>query len=431
MLLHANRAKQETIRHLAVPESSMNSSFRLFLILTFIIIGRPQDFLVFLAPFRIALVFTLLTLGATLINGRIRISVLRKYREVRLYELFYAVMIITIPFAIFKSQAFTFVFMQYSARVIFFYLLIMHTDSLFRLKKVMSTLVWSTLFYGLLVILLGSGTEERVAYGSVFDPNDLAYYMVSLFPIALFFWDSKERLMVRLRTAATFFTAVLLTLMTQSRGGFVSLAAVMGLIVITPTSGIKKEHRIFIVAGMLIALVFLGGRINMERIQSIGQIGTDYNLTDEFGRFAIWQRGVRITLQNPLTGVGANNFAMAIGEQRQAEGILPRWQAPHNAYLQVVSETGFIGLYIFMALIIKTYKNLRRQIPPDPAVPQLADLKRAMQLIKIAFIGNLCGAFFLSQSYSVLFPLFFGLSVVSQRIEGQLAAETKIDKVRA
>ena len=40
-------------------------SFRFFLILTFIIIGRPQDFLGFLAPLRLALLCTMLALAAT------------------------------------------------------------------------------------------------------------------------------------------------------------------------------------------------------------------------------------------------------------------------------------------------------------------------------------------------------------------------------
>ena len=404
----------------------MTVAFRLFLVLTFVMIGRPQDFFGFLVPFRIALVFTAIALVATLFQKNISItSIWKKNKEVRLYGYFYLIMIIGIPFSIYRSKAFGFIFMQYPACLIFFYLLIVHTYSLYRLRKFMSTLVWSTLFYGLLVLLHGA-SQERVAYGDVFDPNDLAYYMVSLFPMALLFWGQDEKYTARIKASATFFVAVLITLLTQSRGGFVGLAAVLALLIMRPGGGIKKAHRIWIIIGIFAVFAFFGARISMERVRTMGEITNDYNISDEFGRLAIWKRGINIALENPLNGVGASNFGQAIGDQRKGEGLIPRWQAPHNSFLQIAAEIGFIGLFVFITLVITTYKNLGPRNKSDPEQLPFSDLNRSMSLIQIAFTGSLICAFFLSQAYSILFPIYFGLPVVRRRIESDLVLADKV-----
>ena len=78
--------------------------------------------------------------------------------------------------------------------------------------------------------------------------------------------------------------------------------------------------------------------------QQMGTITSeeDYNHTSETGRLQIWSRGIGYMLQNPLLGLGPANFPAAEGTlspfaERQQWGIGVRWNAAHNAFLQVMT----------------------------------------------------------------------------------------------
>jgi putative inorganic carbon (HCO3(-)) transporter len=313
----------------------------------------------------------------------------------------------------------------YLPRVIYFILLVIQVNSFEKFKKYLLVVTTSALFYGMLVMVLGWGVQGRLAYGGVYDPNDMAYVMVSLFPPALLFWSRSEKLTRRITALATFGIALLLILLTQSRGGFLGLAAVMVLLLISPASGIKKTHRILIVALSAILLGSFSAYINLERVESMENIKSDYNLTEEFGRISIWKRGMRMALEHPMTGVGVDCFSMALAQQRQMEGLIPKWQVTHNSYIQVIAETGAVGFLLMVSLILGTLKNLGRQIPADPAHPEFVEYNRAGRLLQFAFIGHCICAFFLTQGYSILFILFFGLSAAKRNIEAKDFGLTK------
>ena len=91
----------------------------------------------------------------------------------------------------------------------------------------------------------------------------------------------------------------------------------------------------------------------------------DYNRTDESGRMQIWRRGIGYMLQNPILGVGPNNFQTAEGmlspfAERQQFGVGVRWNAAHNSFVQVGAELGIPGLILFLAIIATAFRSLRR-----------------------------------------------------------------------
>ena len=72
---------------------------------------------------------------------------------------------------------------------------------------------------------------------------------------------------------------------------------------------------------------------------TLTEMGSDYNVSEETGRVQIWKRAYQLISENPLTGIGANCFPMALGYLRQELFLTPRWQASHNSYIQIITET--------------------------------------------------------------------------------------------
>src|SRR2546428_8192071 len=122
-------------------------------------------------------------------------------------------------------------------------------------------------------------------------------------------------------------------------------------------------------------------------------------------------------LQNPIFGVGANNFGPAEGilspfADRQQFGIGVRWSAPHNSFVQAGAELGVPGLVMFIGLISSAFVALRRsdlgsgaRLGPTQASPDLT------QAITASLIGFVVGAFFLSLAYSEILYTLVALGV--------------------
>jgi O-antigen ligase len=150
---------------------------------------------------------------------------------------------------------------------------------------------------------------------------------------------------------------------------------------------------------------------------------TDYNQTEESGRRQIWSRGIGYMLDNPLLGVGANNFVVAEGTlsplaARQQFGVGVRWNAAHNSFVQIGAELGIPGLLIFIALLVSAVAGLigsarqrRRNLAFRGRVLELR------QALTASLIGFVVGAFFLSLAYHemlyTLIALAAGIAKVS------------------
>ena len=120
----------------------------MFLILTFIVIGRPQDVFKFLQPIRPSLIFVLINIALIIFQGRSIFEGLFKPSIGKKYLYFYGMMIASIPFAYYQKGAFEFVMFQYSINILYFCLFFIHIHSYERMKHFAFTIVCSICFYG-------------------------------------------------------------------------------------------------------------------------------------------------------------------------------------------------------------------------------------------------------------------------------------------
>ena len=103
-------------------------------------------------------------------------------------------------------------------------------------------------------------------------------------------------------------------------------------------------------------------------------------------RWQLNQLAIENFFKNPFLGVGLGVFPLTI-----AKGIF--FQPAHNIYLLLLSETGLIGLSMFLILIFKTLKNSLK-IP----------------LIIILFLGMFDHYSLTLQQTQLLFSIILGLS---------------------
>jgi len=394
--------------------------FFFFLILVFLLFGRPQDFFIFLAPYRLSLLFTILSFVLTIVfTSSVITSKIFSIKESKRYLIFFFIMIIGIPFAYHSRVAFNFIFLKYLSNILFFFLFLVNVNSIKKLKQTLFVICISTLFYAVNCLSKGVFVDGRLDSKTMYDPNDLAFFFVSLFPLFFLFIKKSEGMTKRILAISGVTLSIGVTVLTGSRGGALGLMVVFFIIIFTKIIIKKQSLKVLLLLILCFTLFYNINKINKERFQSLTNLSSDYNFTSETGRLEIWKRALRLTISNPITGVGVGCFSKAIGEQRLREGISPKWQAPHNSYVQVLTETGLLGFFVFFSLIYLSFKNFFLQskgkisnIDDDP-YPSIAGV------LMIGFTGSLICAFFLSQAYSIIFTFYFSLSVVLQSLNVQ------------
>jgi O-antigen ligase len=136
---------------------------------------------------------------------------------------------------------------------------------------------------------------------------------------------------------------------------------------------------------------------------------------DGSGRVDIWQVGWRMAEANPVGGVGVGNFRTSAvryvlepGVLRRSETLLDDQKVTHNVYLQMLTETGAIGLALYLGVLLfalgcaasaaRRFERLRDY-----------ELSLIARGIIVAIVGVLAASFFSSQLF--LKPLWLMLAV--------------------
>lgn len=194
---------------------------------------------------------------------------------------------------------------------------------------------------------VGAGEEGRFQ-GGVGDPNLLAVGLVPAAILALGLATGQRDRRLRWATAAV--VAVLLVgfAASGSRGGLVGAVAtaVAALVLLA-------RRRTTVVAASVLTLVAVGGVLvgfpaAWERSDEVGA-GS--------GRGDLWTVAWHTAGDHPLTGVGLANYPEVAGDYVRQVGplravdLIAAEPQVHNMYLQMLAETGLVGLLLFVAVI--------------------------------------------------------------------------------
>jgi len=171
--------------------------------------------------------------------------------------------------------------------------------------------------------------------------------------------------------------------LTNSRGGFLSLGAMILLFVVF-RFGVKKG---IILAMVCLPLFLIFSPSRMKELNSKEDSAHERTWT--------WERGLRMAKENPVFGIGRGKFPLQTG------------LVAHNNYVSSMSETGYFGLLLYIALVYLTIKSCfvvyRATALNDDEIKDLS------LSVVIAAIGFFFATFFVLMEHDVLF-VFWALT---------------------
>jgi O-antigen ligase len=172
----------------------------------------------------------------------------------------------------------------------------------------------------------------------------VAYYLIRADTRKMFNWFKMQ--WFHIACAASIPLAIFAT---NSRGA--ALAWVMCLLGLWYKSRVKMRSALGIV-GVVLAFSLLMTEENFARFKASG---TEADVTGQ-ERIELWKAGLRMVNENPLTGVGPNNFVYVNTANFSSEYKLVQ----HNIWIQAGSELGYPGLGLLLMMIAGCFYNQKR-----------------------------------------------------------------------
>ncbi len=147
--------------------------------------------------------------------------------------------------------------------------------------------------------------------------------------------------------------------------------------------------------GILIALISIGGLAATGSLSNLLDRLTSFGNTNSVQeRKFLWQKSVQLIQDYPVLGVGSGNWRLMYPQygvtglkRAETEGV--QFVRPHNDYLWIGSETGILGLFLFIGLfvfsILALIHQIRKAQTVQEAIPLWSLLAGVLAYMVIAF----------------------------------------------
>ncbi len=400
-------------------------SFAVFLLYVFLSFFRPIElFVPEIAEFRPMLV--LWTLGFVLAASRamVRKQVAARAIDFKLLFAFMATLGLSLLFNGWAGGAVT-AMNDFSTSSMLFVLVALNVTTLERLKKTCAAVVLSMLFaagFGIQAFHTGQYASQLVlrqtapshedddpsrappsaaseipaqdttgwylwrvrGQGFLSDPNDFSQVLVMCLPLLWAAWQAGKHLRNLLFVLAPGAVMGYAIFLSQSRGALLGAASLL-FFVVRDWLGTTRTTVLMALGGTgFIALSAVGGRGFSSKEQSAGE------------RIEAWSVGLELLKWRPIFGAGYGNFTDH------------HHLTAHNSFVLCFAELGLVGYFLWIAMIVLTYKSLSTVID---CMPSRNPSRQMVALLRNSLVGFLVCAWFLSRTYQPVLYFLLALCV--------------------
>jgi putative inorganic carbon (HCO3(-)) transporter len=186
--------------------------------------------------------------------------------------------------------------------------------------------------------------------------------------------------------------AILVALLgTYSRGGLLAGTAMLLMLILKSQ---RKSAGLVGVGATALVLLVVAPDSWFARMNTLGDFERD---NSAMGRLLSWGWAWNMALEHPIVGGGFRIFVKNFSVDPKG------YTEAHSIYFEVLAEHGFVGLTLFLGLLLIGYRNcttVTRLAAGRDEFAWAADLSRALQ---VSLIGFAVGGAFLSISTSPFF----------------------------
>lgn len=277
-------------------------------------------------------------------------------------------------------------------------------------KRRVHALVWvmaiSLGFYGVkgggFTILTGGNHHVFGASNSVLgDNNQLAVAMLIALPLMNYLRLQSAHRIIRIGLVITMVLTLFAIVGTYSRGALIALTAVSAFL------WWNSKGKILSGIGLAIGLTLAIGFMPSKWVARMTTISSYKKSDSAESRITVWHEALGMAMARPLTGAGFRATATASVLNRYYPEAHTR--AVHSIWFEVLGEQGFPAFFVWIAMQIVGFINIRRirwLARGDPSRAWARDLAR---MAEVSMIAYLVGGSLLSLGY---YDFYFTLLII-------------------
>jgi O-antigen ligase len=341
--------------------------------------------------------------------------------------------IVGIPFSVWRTGAFVQATQVWPRALLVFVAIGCLVTSLQGLRRAIFTLGFGIVILGLISRILGQMQDGRLFLptGKLSNPNDLAQAVLMGFPFLLFILMEGNKVMKCLVVlgAVPMFQALVRT---GSRGGMLGFLVILLFVFFRSSLGGKVMAVAGGIAVFVLALAVLPESLLVRyvtlfhpadagpTIPGLGELQdenlgnqTDIAAASANERYELIKEAIQMSLHHPIFGVGMGQFATARDKEASARGLHVPWRVPHNSYVEVSSETGIVGLVLYMIAFVGSIRMCWQlgRFAKARAHPQWKLISSMTFCLQMSLLSYAVTSFFASVAYEEYVPTLAGLTL--------------------
>ena len=274
-------------------------------------------------------------------------------------------------------------------------------------------------------VTIGGHTIEGIPGSRLSDRNELALALNMTIPIIIFLFTQTKSKWLKIALAGAISLNVLAILGSYSRGGLLGLLVLAGYFFLQ--SKRKVLVSILLIFAVSISSLFVSDEWT-ERMDTIETMDQDASF---LGRVLAWKQATLMAIDHPIFGggfkAGQNQVIWIMYEPEfykldfivDTSGFtVNKAKAAHSIYFQVLGDQGFVGLCIFLIILLVAYRKLSwvTKHSQDEWVINLA------RMLKVSLVAYCAGGAALSLPY---FDLSFALFALTHVLTELVKKEKK------
>jgi probable O-glycosylation ligase (exosortase A-associated) len=222
------------------------------------------------------------------------------------------------------------------------------------------------------------------------DNNSLALALIMVLPLFNYLRLHTRARWLRWGIVASMIPVLASIIGSYSRGGVIAMGAMLFFL------GLKSRARVatlFIGAVAVSATLLIMPDKYFQRVETIGNAEEDSSFQ---GRVDAWTVAWRVALDHPL-GAGFDGPR----QDQVWNQYLPNKEsrASHSIYFMVLGEHGFIGLGLYLLILLTAWRNLSRVIKLTRDRPEMLWAKDMAAALQVSMLGFMVGGAALPMAY--------------------------------
>ncbi|MDD5330471.1 MAG: putative O-glycosylation ligase, exosortase A system-associated [Sulfuricella sp.] len=286
-----------------------------------------------------------------------------------------------------------------------------------RLHHLVWVIVISLGFYGvkggIFTILNGGQSMVLGPEGSFISGNtEISLALTMVLPLMRYLHATSDNKWVRRGLVAAMLLTALAIIGSYSRGAFLAGGA-MALFLL-----LKSRKKAALAAVLVLTVPLMLAMMPDKYFGKMSTIETYEQDASAMARINAWHFAFNLANHRPVLGGGLDTFTPALF---QVYAPIPdNFQGAHSIYFSVLGEHGYVGLFLFLGIMLSAWRAGNRVIRQSKGRQDLLWAWELASMAQVSLVGFAVGGAFLGLAYFDVFYLLVAILVLTEAAVGKI-----------